>query len=98
MIGRKVLEAVIICRNVEKVFVNRQNFVKIVEQTSKMKLFGFVEVSGWLLEGDLWHNVQSLWKPSSWLDWTLFSTCAVWLFEKIEMFNPTIQQLTDLNA
>ena len=56
--------------------------MKVLEKNEKLEFFGFVEVCTWLTERDLWKTVQSLWKPSDWLDWTLFNTCAVLFDEK----------------
>ena len=56
--------------------------MKILEKIEKLEFFGFVEVCSRWIERDLWKTVQSLWKPSDWLDWTLFNTCTVLLFEK----------------
>ena len=56
--------------------------MKILEKNEKLEFLGFVKVCTWLIERDLWKTVQSLWKPSDWLDWTLFKTCTVLLFEK----------------
>ena len=72
---------------------------KFLKKIEKLDNFGFMEASAWLIELDLWKTIQSLWKPSNWLDWTLFDTCAVLLGEK-RRDRWTIERwyLTELNT